>query len=799
MRYDADSGKILISVGEFVAIARRSISPTLPTDEEEPTVRVGRGQRGRAADGTRLEMRYGFECNGIPFELYGAPEEITCDCIRLDRCCQSRPTGEDKAQCRGEAFVLAYMYQRLSDCQAPSIKIVYISNSGKESVECTEQPKPKALESFFEKCRGFIGIYAAPEIERVRIRQPSQRSARFPYKARRAGQEKFMHSVYKNLTRGGRLYACAPTGTGKTVSVLYPAIRALGDGRVTKVFYLTPKATTQQAARECLELFAEGGVSIKAVILTSKEHSCRHGVICRDGRSLCERSCENNLPTALLELYGKDKTVILQSDIEAAAEMHRVCPYELQLTYAEICDVVICDFNYLFDPRVYIRRFFTEGGDYAFLIDEAHNLCQRARQMYSVKFTLSSISEFVHSISSEEQDSRLRVLSDCERALHDELFPYLREELREDEEHRKVGMTHLSEIPGRIYEIFSELQSAAEDLMHSLRKGKQSGSATELRTVKDFLYLVKSVNQGLDIFDSCFKLFLSYEGDDITMKLSCLDPGGVIRTRLQKGRGAVFFSATLEPLEYYRAVLGGDGSSETLSVGSPFTPEQLSVSIVDKVSTRYSERERTLPAVCRIIAATMSARRGNYMVFSPSFEYSEELSKLFASKYPKIRTLVQTQSMTARERAEFIDRFKEKSDSYLVGFCVMGGIYSEGIDLAGESLIGAVVVGIGMPALSYEREAMAEYFEGKYESGKQYAYIYPGMNRVFQAAGRVIRREDDRGVIVLIDDRFDDPIYKKSIPDLWRGMAYIGSAGELKERIAEFWRGVDDEASREQN
>jgi Rad3-related DNA helicase len=225
-----------------------------------------------------------------------------------------------------------------------------------------------------------------------------------------------------------------------------------------------------------------------------------------------------------------------------------------------------------------------------------------------------------------------------------------------------------------------------------------------------------------------------------------------------------------------------------LEVASPFDPSQLSVTIMDKVSTRYSEREDTLGAVCRVIAATVSAKRGNYMIFSPSFAYSEALAKSFAAKYPKIRIMSQTKDMSAKKKAEFLDEFRKNDSSYLIAFCVMGGIYSEGVDLAGDSLIGAVVVGVGIPSLSYEREAVAEYYDEKYEMGKQYAYIYPGMNRVFQAAGRVIRREDDRGVIVLIDDRFDDPIYKKALPDLWRGVKFIGDAKRLREILDEFWR-----------
>ena len=275
----------------------------------------------------------------------------------------------------------------------------------------------------------------------------------------------------------------------------------------------------------------------------------------------------------------------------------------------------------------------------------------------------------------------------------------------------------------------------------------------------------------------------------------CLDTGRVLSDRLSRVGGALLFSATLSPIEYYKAVLGGERSDDTVLADSPFDKSQLSVSIVDSVSTRYSEREETTLAALRVIAATVSARRGNYIVFSPSFAYSDTLARAFKAKYPKLRVLTQRRNMSHAEREEFLRELDTPDGSYLVAFCVMGGIFAEGIDLVGDKLIGAVVVGIGIPQLSYEREAIAAYYQDKYEMGKEYAYLYPGMNRVFQAAGRVIRREDDRGVIVLIDDRFRDPLYKKSLPGLWSGVRFIGNPKELKEELEAFWKEGEDALS----
>ena len=476
-------------------------------------------------------------------------------------------------------------------------------------------------------------------------------------------------------------------------------------------------------------------------------------------------------------------------EIRQVADEFTVCPYELSLTYAEISDVVICDFNYLFDPVVYIKRFFTKGGKYAFLVDEAHNLHERAREMYSAELALSEL----YAPSTEPilgAFSATKKLSLAAGAVFSEtLIAYLKDELRRDKDGHFIGAATVSEIPGRIYSLFDEIIKVTEEEIRINQRSEDEESEARLSYLRSFYYKIKKYADVMARFDSSYKMFLFYEDGEIRTKLFCLDTAPAIRERLNKGHGALMFSATLSPLDYYRSVLGGDRSDEILEVNSPFDPSQLSVCIMDRISTRFSERADTLSAVCRAVAATVSAKRGNYMVFSPSFAYSEALAAAFQAKYPKIKVISQKKDMTAKEKSAFLDEFKKEDGSYLIAFCVMGGIYSEGVDLAGDSLIGAVIVGIGMPALSYEREAIAAYYEEKYEEGKQYAYIYPGMNRVFQAAGRVIRREDDRGVIVLIDDRFDDPIYKKSLPKLWEGVKFIGDAKTLREELDKFWRG----------
>lgn len=784
MRYDGESGRIIIGYRELVAIARRRFSPTSPIDEDEPSVSVGRSE-------SRERIYYGFESGGYSFELYADEPRYEEGGIRITRRIRSspkKPKKEEAAQIRGEGYITAFIISALSSGEAVKILFTYVNDLTGESADSEETVSYAKLESFFKRCVGAIGIYALPEIERVTERMPSLAKMKFPYDKVREGQREFISAAYRALARGGRLYAGAPTGTGKTVSALFPALRAIGNLKCEKVFYLTPKTTTAEAARECLELMAERGAKIRAIVLASKDRSCRRGRVCKESYSLCECSSCNMIAEAAMELYSLQKTVVTLKEVLPVSQKYKVCPYELSLTYSELCDVVICDFNYLFDPSVYIRRFFEAGGNYAFLIDEAHNLSERVREEYSIEITARDILSPTECELLGPLSATRRVSENAEKVFRATLLPLIKEEIRETGDGKRVGATHLSEVPLRLYTLFSELIVTVEGELSASLGAKDEERDGRVSFLREYYYRLRKLDYILTSFDDSYEMLLFYEDGELKMKLYCLDTGPVIRKRLSLGHGAVLFSATLSPLGYYKQILGGERSDASLEVSSPFDPSQLSVSIMDKISTRSSERERTLGAVVRVIAAAISARRGNYMVFSPSFAYSEALARAFREKYPKLQVILQTPDMTAKEKAGFLEKFKEQSSSYLVAFCVMGGIYSEGIDLAGDSLIGAIIVGVGIPSLSYEREAIAAYYEEKFEEGKQYAYIYPGMNKVFQAAGRVIRREDDKGIIVLIDDRFDDPIYKKSLPKLWEGVKFLGDARELRCELDEFWR-----------
>ena len=782
MIYNEKSGELEIFCREFVRTARRGISTSLPFDEDEPLCSPD-------SAGTK-KFKIEFSLSGYPVRLFCPAKYNEKGEIEIRVPTDSNPQRPNKAtvaQARAEGFITAYAHMQQDKTKNIVVRYFYYNKNTGEEYEVYESVSEKKAENFFNKCLISNEIYAKPEVDRVTVRLPSMRKVSFPYEKVRAGQDELMQTVYHTISRGGTLYTSAPTGTGKTVSTLYPAIKALGKGKCDKIFYFTPKTTTATVVKDCIDKLCEKGAKIRAIIIPSKERACECSLVCRTSHELCPMAKMNKLADAVIDIFNTGTPVVDLYELQRAARTHSVCPHEIALSYAELADVVVCDLNYLFDPTVYIRRFFTDGGNYTFLIDEVHNLPDRAREIYSAEITLEKMLSPAKSLLINELSPLKNATQGATDALRELFMPYTAENMYKDESGKRVSFNHLCDPPAELYGIFDKLIAITEDEIYNSYSAVDEEKNKRTSFLRDYYYYLKKFRASLDAFDSGFEFFIFLNGNELRAKCFCIDPSNEIARRLEKGKCAIFFSGTLSPIYYYKASLGNDPGARVLEIDSPFSEDQLYVAIMDKISTRLEEREDTLSAVCRVIAATVSAKRGNYMIFSPSFAYSERLAKIFSSKYPKIKILSQTRNMTKEEKRDFLAEFEKESDSYLIGFCVMGGIYSEGIDLAGESLIGAVIVGIGIPSLSYEREAMAAYYNEKYEEGKQFAYIYPGVNRVLQAAGRVIRREDDRGVIVLIDDRFDDPIYKTVIPKHWSGIRYVGDPKLLREELDDFW------------
>ncbi len=672
---------------------------------------------------------------------------------------------------RGEISLRAYIYSRLFD----------------KTVTHEEKPALSAVSRFFEKTLAAIKEDAHLEVDRVTRRLPSFLSVPFPYGEAREGQKSMMSAVFSVAKHGETLFAIAPTGTGKTMAVLFPALRALGAREVEKVFYLTPKYTSALAALDAIELLSSHGAAVRALHLGAKERLCAHRKESGSCRGCLISTSEKKQYEACLSLLSEEKAAVKEEDILRASRAHGVCPHQLSLSYSAYADVVVCDYNYLFDPHVSLSRYFERGGKYLFLIDEAHNLPDRARETYSAELsdtlfdTLSGL--FEDSLRLKEVTARLK---DVFLKTADAL---LAGELRTDEKGEAAGFAHSPSLPTAL---LSAVRKCTDIYLKEIRK-KRGKESQEDKLLRECVYALRDFVDKADCFDEHFVTYALREGERRTIRLFCTDPSVLIGERLDKGKAAVFFSATLSPLDYYRSVLCGRRAASKMEVPSPFDNGALCVGVIDSVSVRASAREDTLDEIARLIISAMRARRGNYMVFCPSFAYLERVAEAFHRLTPKTPIAVQKRNMTREERETFLNNFSEQRKGYFVGFCVTGGIYAEGVDLAGERLIGAIIVGMGLPQVSAEREMIAAYYEDVTEEGRSYAYFYPALNRIMQAAGRVIRSESDHGVVVLIDDRLRDPLCKKMFPSSWRHLKYLPDRNALGEYIARFWQSVDEE------
>lgn len=626
---------------------------------------------------------------------------------------------------------------------------------------------------------------------RIRDRLPTLTAMRFPYGTLRESQEEMIRECYRDIKHGMRLFCQAPTGIGKTVSTLYPAVKCIGEGVVDKVFYLTSKASIRREAHGALVRMVDAGALVRSTVISSRESMCVCEAAKMRGGKLSS-SCKSEICPYAAHYYDKLEMAlseIIESGenydmalIKAVAQKYKMCPYELSLDLSELCDVIICDYNYVFSPTVYLRRYFDENlgkkERYAFLIDEAHNLPDRARDMYSSRLSLS---EFRAVAALIERDDALSDGFENMYEAYSKLALLCRDNLRYTDEGREIGYFVSREMPQNFNEELSAFYKRCDRWL------KDNPDHQGALAVEDLSYKIFEYKKICDCFDGKYLTFINKDGDEISLLLYCLDPSGQLSVALERAVSAVMFSATLTPTEYFADILGGGKRTVTVDFKSPFPPENLCVAAVDGVSTRFEDREKSYKKVASCIAATVSAKVGNYMAFFPSYSYMEAVAKIFKAKYPKVDLILQKRNMSYADKDRFLAQFVD--DGHLrIGFCVLGGSFSEGIDLPGRRLIGVVVVGVGLPGLSSENNIIRDYYEQKSGNGYDYAYTYPGMNSVLQAVGRVIRRQDDRGIAVLIDDRYAEPKYRALFPKFWQKVNYTSSPASLAEIARRFWK-----------
>ncbi|MCH5138966.1 ATP-dependent DNA helicase, partial [Clostridiaceae bacterium UIB06] len=544
-------------------------------------------------------------------------------------------------------------------------------------------------------------------------------------------------------------------------------------GLVSKIFYLTAKTITRGVAEDAIIKMVHGGLELKVVTLTAKDK------ICFKEKSSCNpEDCEfakghfDRANDALNEILNKEK-IINREVIVKYAKKFSICPFEFSLDLALWADCIICDYNYVFDPRVYLRRFFdTEEEGNAILIDEAHNLVDRAREMFSSELSKHPFLELKKIMKSKDVKiaKALDKINSC--------MVKLRKQCEVEEKNVYVQKNQIEEI----YPFLRRLISQSEEWL--TKNNEAEGYEQLLEVYFDSLAFIRIS----ELYDERFITYIEKQGSDVRIKIFCLDPSYLLNECMKRGKAVVLFSATLSPIDYFKKILGGSESDYIIRLPSPFSVDKRKLLIADRISTKYKYRENSSLSIIEYIVAMISAKRGNYIVFFPSYSYMKKVYQEFCEQYPLINTMIQESNMEEEDREKYLSNFSKDNEETLVAFAVLGGIFSEGIDLKGDRLIGTIIVGVGLPQLCLERDIIRDYFKEKNNLGYEYAYMYPGMNKVLQAAGRVIRTEEDKGSILLIDERFNSSSYKSIFPKEWYPNVSVRSVKDIQNNLTEFWR-----------
>jgi len=683
----------------------------------------------------------------------------------------------------GQVKVYGYMIlQDHPEFDHVTLQLTYFQVSTEEITTDEKVFERAELQQFFQD---LIDEYEYWLVLRAKLRKTRNESIlklKFPFPKFRTGQHELAGAVYKTIYLQKRLFVEAPTGTGKTISTLFPAIKAMGEEKVQRLFYLTAKQSTRHVAEDAIELMADKGLKLKSITLTAKDK-----IRFKEEQDVPPEENPymigyyDRLKPALSDLLTNEDA-ITRDVIEKYAKKHTVDPFEFSLDASLFCDVIICDYNYLFDPLVYLQRFFIEKDtDNFFLIDEVHNLVSRSRAMYSAEisdqaiFSLLKSAKKIKNKASEDFQGQLKKV----RRVFNQIKKTLKEEDRED----KIT----NDAPDKLIEVLGKFDDFMGEWMADQKPSDFLDSA------KDFFFNCLTFVKIGALYDDSYKTRIVIEDKHVVIKQLCLDPSHFIDQSLDLGLGAVLFSATLSPMDYYQSVLGGIDNSLAYQLPSPFPINNQEILITQYVQTTYRQRAFSQDNIVQSLNVMIQAKKGNYLFFFPSYGYLNQIKDAFETAYPDVKTITQVGNMNNDERQDFLNQFQEDPKETLVAFCVLGGIFSEGIDLRGDRLIGVAIVSVGLPGLSAENNLIRDYYDEENGHGFEYAYQMPGLNNVLQAAGRLIRSSHDAGIILLLDQRFASSRYTKFYPQHWRNYRRVNSVQQLTADVDNFWKERPDE------
>lgn len=671
-----------------------------------------------------------------------------------------------------EVKLYSYIYMKFKNIDKATMLLIFAniddSTIREEEISISFE---EAKEFFYETIEKYLS-WVEMTTKWRKERNKSIKPIKFPFKEYREGQEKLTRGIYSTIAKNKMMFAQAPTGVGKTISSIFPAVHAVGEGKIDKIFYLTAKTVGAKVAEESFEKMREQGLKFRNISLTAKDKICFNvGSNCNPDSCEYAKNYYGKVNHVIFEMLNNENT-FTRENIEKYAKEYKVCPFELSLDLSLYADAVICDYNYVFDPSVYLKRYFRDGSicDCAFLIDEAHNLVDRARGMYSAEIDKYTLKDALYTAS--------MVFNTLEGLIKKAL---------EDIEHYeslcdKDGEYSTNQIPGSL---IKSLSSVNDEILYLFNKNMVR-NADDFKKLGDLSNLCNQFIKIGDLYDDKYMFFVEKK-DNTVLKLFCIDPSRNLKGCYKRGKSAIVFSATLSPLKYFRDILGGDDESYGISIDSPFDVKNREVILVDNVSTKYKDREKSYERIIEYIYSTVSLKKGNYMVFAPSFDYVNKLEAKFNELHPSINTIKQDLHMKEEDRETYLSKFEDNPSDTLVSFNVVSGIFGEGIDFKGDKLIGAIIVGVGLPMICLERNIIKNHFQKENGYGFDFAYTFPGLNKVIQAAGRVIRTDDDRGIIMLIDDRFGTAKYKSLLPKEWSNYHSVKDVKTCSKIVKDFW------------
>ena len=707
-----------------------------------------------------------FILNDIVFVVEGRADgiisendEITIDEIKSTYTNLNLIDDEYNSAHTAQAKCYGYMYGLLNNLEKLNVQLRYYNIDTKETKTIKHSFTIEELKTFFYNLLDTYIDWAETIINLRKERNITIQELNFPFDNYRKGQRDFSVAVYQTIKSGKKLFAQAPTGVGKTISVLFPAIKSMYE-RNSKVFYLTAKSSTKSIAFNTVKIMHEKGLKLRTIIITAKEKICfMEETKCEPEYCPYAKGYYDKLNIPLRETIKND-CLYTREFIEELGRKHELCPFELSLDLAYMSDIVICDYNYYFDPRVALQRedVFNKDKD-ILLIDEAHNLEDRTRNMYSPAIV-------------KEEFYEVYKIMKAEKSLSKELYNINKKfiDIKKSLKEAKI----LQESPDDLINALRKFVVKAEKYFSELKNEKAPDEFTDIYFKSTFFIKIS------EIADDNFCYYADLAGDKTIVKLFLIDTSNVLKEIEKNALSSIFFSATLTPLKYFRYILGGDEDDYILKIKSPFDIENLNLMITSDISMKYTQRDLNIEKACQYINAVITEKKGNYMIFFPSYFFMNKVYSTYESLYPTSDILLQNQGISEEEQQDIINSFIDKRNVVL--FTVVGGIFSEGIDLPLEKLIGAVIIGTGIPQISFERNIIKSFFDDKMNSGYDFAYKYPGFNKILQSAGRVIRTENDKGTVLLIDSRLCQYTYLKLFPDHWKHFKRIKSVEEVKNK-----------------